>query len=60
MLCRALDRVRACCGRLRLVTDSARFLRILRHVRLDGVFDILPGLPRTADGATLVREATRG
>ncbi|MFF9624630.1 STAS domain-containing protein [Streptomyces griseosporeus] len=60
VLCRARNRVRARCGRLRLVTDSAHFLRILRHVRLDGVFDLLPGLPPTADGGTLVREATRG
>ncbi|MFF9276679.1 STAS domain-containing protein [Streptomyces griseosporeus] len=60
VLCRARNRVRSRRGRLRLVTDSARFLRILRHVRLNGVFDILPGLPSAADGGTLVTEAARG
>ncbi|MCX4767959.1 STAS domain-containing protein [Streptomyces sp. NBC_01275] len=40
MLCRALRRARARHGRLRLVTDSARFLRTLRCTGLAGAFDI--------------------
>ncbi|MFC7913700.1 STAS domain-containing protein [Streptomyces sp. NPDC057386] len=60
VLCRARNRVRARYGRLRLVTDSARFLRMLRQVRLDGAFDILPGLPSAEDGRTLVSGAAPG
>ncbi|MCH0562271.1 MULTISPECIES: STAS domain-containing protein [unclassified Streptomyces] len=47
VLCRARNRALARQGRLRLVADSAHFLRIVRHVGLDGVFDIMPRLPET-------------
>ncbi|CUW32387.1 STAS domain-containing protein [Streptomyces reticuli] len=45
VLCRARNRVLARRGRLRLVTDSARFLRMLRVTGLDGVFEVQPRLP---------------
>ncbi|MFJ4948357.1 STAS domain-containing protein [Streptomyces sp. NPDC088760] len=51
VLCRARNRVLARRGRLRLVTDSARFLRMLRATGLWGVFEVqprLPGSPATA------------
>ncbi|MBN0043708.1 STAS domain-containing protein [Streptomyces actuosus] len=47
VLCRARNRALARQGRLRLVADNAHFLRIVRHVGLDGVFDIMPRLPET-------------
>ena len=45
VLCRARNRVRARDGRLRLVTDSARFLRLLCRTGLIGAFDIHPRWP---------------
>ncbi|WP_051790314.1 STAS domain-containing protein [Streptomyces sp. NRRL S-1022] len=45
VLCRARNRVLARRGRLRLVTDSARFLRMLRATGLWGVFEVQPRLP---------------
>ncbi|AKN70779.1 hypothetical protein QR97_14010 [Streptomyces sp. PBH53] len=45
VLCRARNRVLARRGRLRLVTDSARFLRMLRVTGLGGVFEVQPRLP---------------
>ncbi|MFJ9566924.1 STAS domain-containing protein [Streptomyces fuscichromogenes] len=45
VLCRTRNRVRARSGRLRLITDSARFLRILRAAGLADVFDVRPHLP---------------
>ncbi|MDF3146798.1 MULTISPECIES: STAS domain-containing protein [unclassified Streptomyces] len=45
VLCRTRNRILARQGRLRLVTDSARFLRVLRIAGLAGVFEIHPGLP---------------
>ncbi|MGW2098680.1 STAS domain-containing protein [Streptomyces olivaceoviridis] len=45
MLCRARNRVVKRLGRLRLVTDSNQFLRILRAAGLDGVFDMHDHLP---------------
>jgi anti-sigma B factor antagonist len=42
LLCRARNRVAARGGRLRLVSDSASFRRILRSTGLDGVFVLLP------------------
>jgi anti-anti-sigma factor len=45
LLCRARNRVLARQGRLRLVADSGRLLRILRPTLLAGVFEILPDLP---------------
>ncbi|GGS95468.1 STAS domain-containing protein [Streptomyces cinerochromogenes] len=45
VLCRARDRVLARRGRLRLVTDSARFLRMLRATGLWGTFEVQPQLP---------------
>ncbi|MGW3115826.1 STAS domain-containing protein [Streptomyces sp. NPDC001107] len=44
LLCRARNRVLARQGRLRLVADSGRLLRILRIALLGDVFDILPDL----------------
>ncbi|MFF7928301.1 STAS domain-containing protein [Streptomyces mirabilis] len=40
VLCRARNRIAAGYGRLRLVTDDTRFLRILRHTHLSGVFEV--------------------
>ncbi|MGW2460456.1 STAS domain-containing protein [Streptomyces sp. NPDC001761] len=45
VLCRARNRVLARGGRLRLVTDSARFLRLLRVTGLGDVFEVHPRLP---------------
>ncbi|MEU8712058.1 STAS domain-containing protein [Streptomyces sp. NPDC048663] len=45
VLCRALNRVRARHGRLRLVTDSVRFRRILRAAGLGEVFELQAQLP---------------
>ncbi|MER5436465.1 STAS domain-containing protein [Streptomyces sp. NPDC002588] len=50
VLCRALRRARARHGRLRLVTDSARFLRILRCTSLAGAFDIRSRWPEGLAG----------
>ncbi|MCW7945215.1 sulfate transporter [Streptomyces hygroscopicus] len=45
LLCRAYNRVMERHGRLRLVTDSARFLRVLSGAGLDGVFQRYDRLP---------------
>ncbi|WP_328437240.1 STAS domain-containing protein [Streptomyces sp. NBC_00444] len=45
LLCRARNRIRTQHGRLRLVTGSPRFLRILRHAGLAGVFEVHTHLP---------------
>ncbi|MER6129045.1 STAS domain-containing protein [Streptomyces sp. NPDC001795] len=45
LLCRARNRVMERHGRLRLVTDSDRFLRILSGAGLDGVFELYDRLP---------------
>jgi len=45
VLCRAGNRVRARAGRLRLVSDSARFRRMLRLVGLGGAFEVASRLP---------------
>ncbi|MGW3944334.1 STAS domain-containing protein, partial [Streptomyces phaeochromogenes] len=50
VLCRARNRTLARQGRLRLVSDSGRFLRVLRHAGLSGVFEVHPHLP---EGPTL-------
>ncbi|NEA48030.1 STAS domain-containing protein [Streptomyces sp. SID10815] len=42
LLCRLRNRVTARGGRLRLVSDSAAFRRILRRTGLTGVFQVLP------------------
>lgn len=42
LLCRTRNRVAARGGRLRLVSDSPSFRRILRRTGLDGVFVLLP------------------
>ncbi|WP_406723721.1 STAS domain-containing protein [Streptomyces sp. GD-15H] len=56
-LCRARNRLLARDGRLRLITDKPSFLRILHHVRLTGVFELLPRLPAELDAAVpTVRE----
>lgn len=55
-LCRARNRVRARGGRLRLVTESPRLLRVLRHTDLGGVFEVLPRPPE--DGLGELRERT--
>ncbi|MDX3451693.1 STAS domain-containing protein [Streptomyces sp. ME02-8801-2C] len=44
VLCRVRNRAEARYGRLRLVTDSAGFRRILRAVGLAGVFELHPSL----------------
>ncbi|MER5942038.1 STAS domain-containing protein [Streptomyces sp. NPDC001928] len=44
VLCRTRNRVKACDGRLRLVTGSSRFLWLLRAVGLGGVFEVHPQL----------------
>ncbi|QOV33742.1 STAS domain-containing protein [Streptomyces ferrugineus] len=45
VLCRTRNRVVARQGALRLVSRSARFLRLLRITGLTGVFEIHPDLP---------------
>ncbi|GAA2253467.1 hypothetical protein GCM10010145_21550 [Streptomyces ruber] len=45
VLCRARNRVLARRGRIRLVSDDDRFLRILRCVRLGRAFEVQPRLP---------------
>ncbi|WNM31223.1 STAS domain-containing protein [Streptomyces sp. Li-HN-5-11] len=45
VLCRARNRVMERHGRLRLITDSNQFRRILRGAGLDGVFEIYDHLP---------------
>ncbi|MFC9080195.1 STAS domain-containing protein [Streptomyces sp. NPDC057062] len=52
VLCRTRNRVRARSGRLRLITGSADFLRILRATALTGVFDLLPRLPEALTSAS--------
>ncbi|MFF4759281.1 STAS domain-containing protein [Streptomyces sp. NPDC001292] len=42
LLCRVRNRVAARGGRLRLVSGSSSFRRILRHTGLTGVFQVLP------------------
>ncbi|MEU7058012.1 STAS domain-containing protein [Streptomyces sp. NPDC046197] len=55
LLCRARNRVAAGDGRLRLVSDSASFRRLLQLTGLAGVFEVHPDL----DGARLVGSAPR-
>ena len=45
VLCRARNRITERHGRLRLVTDSNRFLRVLTGAGLDGVFETYDRLP---------------
>ncbi|MCX5367519.1 STAS domain-containing protein [Streptomyces sp. NBC_00124] len=45
VLCRTRNRVGARHGRLRLVTESGGFLRVLRAAGLGGVFEVHPRLP---------------
>ena len=51
LLCRARNRVLERHGRLRLVTDSGRFLRLLRGAGLSGVFEIYARLPEALAAA---------
>ncbi|WP_371582139.1 STAS domain-containing protein [Streptomyces sp. NBC_01314] len=51
VLCRARNRAKARQGRLRLVTNSSPFLRILHHTGLTGVFDIRSRLSEEAAGS---------
>jgi anti-sigma B factor antagonist len=57
-LCRTRNRVRALHGRLRLVIDSSRHLRVLRAAGLSGVFEVHSDLgdapDRTSAAATAV------
>lgn len=54
VLCRTRSRVLARQGRLRLITASSRFLRILHAVGLGGVFEVHTDLPRApADTPTV-------
>ncbi|MFF4398893.1 STAS domain-containing protein [Streptomyces sp. NPDC001480] len=60
VLCRARNRVMERHGRLRLVTDSNQFLRILRGAGLDGVFEMYDHLPEAlaaVPGASLTATA---
>ncbi|MER5844082.1 STAS domain-containing protein [Streptomyces prasinus] len=50
-LCRARRRALSRGGRLRLITRSPALLRVLRHARLTGVFELLPRLPAELDAA---------
>ncbi|MFS4094321.1 STAS domain-containing protein [Streptomyces sp. AF1A] len=50
ILCRTRNRVLARRGRLRLVTESADFLRMLRAAGLGGVFEVQPRLPEPLPG----------
>lgn len=50
VLCRTRNRVRARRGRLRLVTDSGSFLRVLRATGLGGVFEMRPDLSEARAG----------
>ncbi|MGV9561513.1 STAS domain-containing protein [Streptomyces sp. NPDC003480] len=52
LLCRVRNRVLARGGRLRLVVDGTRVLRVLRHARLAGAFDIHPGVPEDVSPAS--------
>ncbi|MGW5128669.1 STAS domain-containing protein [Streptomyces sp. NPDC004069] len=47
LLCRVRNRVAARGGRLRLVSGSASFRRILRHTGLSGVFQVRPEFEET-------------
>jgi anti-sigma B factor antagonist len=51
LLCRLRNRVLARDGRLRLVIDDPRFLRLLRMVRLDDAFEVLDDLAPVVVGA---------
>ncbi|MET7451959.1 STAS domain-containing protein [Streptomyces sp. NPDC005574] len=55
LLCRARNRARARQGRLRLVADSDRFLRMLCCTGLADVFDVLPGRPEDAPAAPVAQ-----
>ncbi|WP_371582977.1 STAS domain-containing protein [Streptomyces sp. NBC_01314] len=50
VLCRARNRILARQGRLRLITDSSSFLRVLHHAGLSSFFEVHPHLP---EGRTL-------
>ena len=52
VLCRARNRTEAQYGRLRLVTDSAGFRRILRAVGLAGVFELHSNLSGALAGTS--------
>ncbi|MGW9031206.1 STAS domain-containing protein [Streptomyces sp. NPDC055722] len=54
VLCRVRNRVAARCGRLRLITDSGRVLRVLRAAGLDGVFELYSRLPESLTAAPAV------
>ncbi|KUO06251.1 STAS domain-containing protein [Streptomyces caeruleatus] len=49
VLCRARNRVLDRHGRIRLVTQNACFLRLLRITGLAGVFEITPDLPASME-----------
>ncbi|KUL77978.1 anti-anti-sigma factor [Streptomyces sp. NRRL WC-3605] len=63
VLCRVRNRVRAREGRLRLVSESARFRRMLRLADLGGAFEVASRLPdvmsRPVDTAAGARAALR-
>jgi anti-sigma B factor antagonist len=52
VLCRARNRILARHGKLRLVADDSRFLRVLRCVQLAGVFEIHPDLASALPSAS--------
>ncbi|MGW3206069.1 STAS domain-containing protein [Streptomyces sp. NPDC001135] len=52
VLCRARNRTLARRGRLRLVTESAGFRRMLRATGLGGVFEVHPRLPLPLPGVS--------
>ncbi|MFF4805612.1 STAS domain-containing protein [Streptomyces sp. NPDC001351] len=51
VLCRARNRAMEQHGRLRLITDSNRFLRVLSGAGLKGVFEIYDRLPEALTAA---------
>ncbi|QKV92620.1 STAS domain-containing protein [Streptomyces sp. NA02950] len=59
LMCRLRNRVLEREGRLRLVIDDPRFLRLLRMVRLDDAFEVLEDLtPAVAGAAAPASERT--
>ncbi|MBO8187710.1 STAS domain-containing protein [Streptomyces spirodelae] len=61
LLCRARNRAVERHGRLRLITESRRFRRIIQHARLTGVFEVHDRLPEipvpAADSAPAASDA---
>ncbi|MFJ1654768.1 STAS domain-containing protein [Streptomyces sp. NPDC088337] len=56
LLCRVRNRVTARGGRLRLVSGSSSFRRILRHTGLTGVFQVLPEFGESPGAGPIPRQ----